>query len=354
MKKAILTALCAILICVLLPPIASRVFGREYVDPNVPAQTADEPIEKTEPTTNLTDKDLPPAETATEPTAAVFAPVNRSFDERFRLPVLHEGEIVSMSLYEYVLGAVLGEMPTSFSTEALKAQAVACRTYALRLYSHRKHGAAAVCTDPGCCMNWVSEQEYAAAHSQEAIAPAEDAVRQTDSAAIYYEGALIDAVFFSCSGGRTEDAADVWGGEVPYLHAVDSPDEQAPHNTDSVTASKSEFAAILMEANEMAVFSEDGTGWVGQITYTNGGGVATAELGGCIFTGVQLRRLFGLYSTAFTLEFQGETAVFTTHGFGHRVGMSQYGADAMAKAGKGYQDILQWYYQGVTVESAKQ
>ena len=283
-----------------------------------------------------------------EPLAEALSPWPRSFDERFHLPVLTDEGLVSMSLHRYVLGAVLGEMPVDFAPEARKAQAVACRTYALRQYTRRKHDSAAVCTQPGCCMRWVDPDDFAAEHGQAAFDAAEEAVRQTDGLAIYYQDQLIEATFFSSSGGRTESAAAVWGGDLPYLQSVESPDEHSPYDEAVVTVPESEFADILQAANEMAVFPENGS-WIGQIVRTDGGGVDTAELGGCIYTGPQLRRLFGLRSTLFTLLRHDGVVDFTTRGYGHRVGMSQYGAEAMAQKGSSFTEILQWYYRGAEV-----
>lgn len=258
-----------------------------------------------------------------------------------------------MSLEDYVLGALLGEMPTSFAPEALKAQAIAIRTYALRQYQYRKHENAAVCTDPACCMNWVDPSEYEAQYGTEAFFRAKKAIQDTDALAIYYMEEPICATFFSCACGKTEDASDVWGGEVPYLRSVDSPDENAPYGSETVCVSNTDFVQALQASNEMAVFPDNGGSWIGETTYTSGGGVETIELGGCIYTGVQLRGLFGLRSTDFSVIQQGNDIIFTTHGFGHRVGLSQYGADEMARNGKSYQEILQWYYSGVTIKSAE-
>lgn len=290
-----------------------------------------------------------------EPAAGtVLSPVEPSYDERFRLPVLVDGRIESMTLHRLVLGAVLGEMPSSFPDEALKAQAVACRTYALRQYSHRKHEPAALCTDPGCCMNWIDPEVFAAQAGEEALQKVECAVRETDGLVVCYAGAPITATFFSGSGGRTEDAADVWGGEVPYLTAVDSPGEHTPYDSVTVELPTKDFVQTLSAANEMADFSAGCGTWLGEITRTNGGGVATVEIVGCIYTGVQLRRLFALRSTRFELEIGPETVVFTTHGFGHRVGLSQYGAEAMAENGAGYAEILLHYYSGTEILHASE
>ena len=273
-----------------------------------------------------------------------------SFDAAYRLPVLTETGVERMALDEYLTGVLLAEMPVSFPTEALKAQAVACRTYTLRACTHRRHPEAAVCTDSRCCQGWRDPAQATAAER----ACAERAVRETDGLAIYYEGALIDATFFSCSGGKTEDAAAVWGGELPYLKAVESPgEEDAAHYTDETRVPLEVFRATLTALDGETRFPEALGGWVGSVSYTAGGGVDVMELGGRPFRGTQLRKAFGLRSTVFTLELTAEEAVFTTRGNGHRVGLSQYGAAAMARNGADYTEILTWYYTGVELRPAE-
>ena len=289
------------------------------------------------------------SENATEYDAASMEE-SEVFDAAFRLPVLQNGKTESMTLDRYLTGVLLAEMPVSFADEALKAQAVASRTYALRSYQHRRHDGAAVCTDAGCCQGWTDPDCVDPA----ARAKAADAVRATDGLVIRYEGALIDATFFSCSGGQTEDAAAVWGSEMPYLHAVESPgEESAAHFTDETRISLAELQTGLAELDDAVCFSGHPADWIGAVTYTPGGGVDKIELGGRSFRGTQLRKRFRLRSTAFTLELSDEEAVFHTRGYGHRVGMSQYGADAMARAGNDFETILKWYYQGVEIDSQK-
>ena len=157
---------------------------------------------------------------------------------------------------------------------------------------------------------------------------------------------MIEATYFSCSGGRTEDAVAGWGTDIPYLQAVDSPgEEQAKHFTDSVLFTAKEFAACLG-----ANLSGAPAKWLGSVTYTQGGGVATMVIGGKTYSGVDLRRKLGLRSTAFSMMAVGDQIHITTKGFGHRVGMSQYGAEAMAVAGSSYKAILQHYYPGVVLD----
>ncbi len=253
------------------------------------------------------------------------------------------GEARQMSLEEYLTGVVLAEMPADFEPEALKAQAVVARTYTRKRMEGSKHEGAAVCMDSGCCQGFRSQAEYLAEGGQQkAVEKVRAAVEATDGLVLRYGGQLIDATYFSCSGGSTEDAVAVWGQDVPYLQAVDSPgEEDAPRFTDSVTFSPAELAQKLgLPAGG------DPQDWFGPVTYTDGGGVATMTVRGQTFTGVQLRSKLGLRSTAFQVRVSEAAITITTRGFGHRVGMSQYGAQAMAAEGSTFGEILAHYYTG--------
>jgi stage II sporulation protein D len=172
------------------------------------------------------------------------------------------------------------------------------------------------------------------------------AVLGTSGEVLTYAGVLADATYFSCSGGRTEDAAAVWGSDIPYLQAVDSPGEEgASVYTDTMYFTADEFQSALGQT-----LSGSPKSWLGAMTRSDGGGVATMMIGGKSYTGVQLRSLLGLNSTAFTMEVKDGNIVVTTKGKGHRVGMSQYGADAMAVTGSTYEQILQHYYQGTVID----
>ena len=255
-----------------------------------------------------------------------------------QIPVLlATGQTVLMELEEYVCHAVAGEMPASFAQEALKAQAVLCRTYACkRVQQADKHPEGAVCTESTCC------QAYSEVQPPENIL---QAVADTAGQVLTYNNALIEATYFSCSGGMTEDAVAVWGTDVPYLQAVESPgEENSKHYLTTVHITKKELSkALQLELGRL-----EGN-YITQTTYTDGGGIASVQIGGEVFTGVQLRQLLGLKSTAITITSVGDCVTITTKGYGHRVGMSQYGADAMAIAGNNYLQILQHYYQGVQI-----
>ena len=282
----------------------------------------------------------PAALTAAQPEPE---PAEAAYDSVTPVTVqMPSGESVRMELGEYLTGVVLAEMPADFAPEALKAQAVVARTYTCRRLKAGKHDAAAVCTDPGCCQGYCSGADFLdRGGTEKALQKVRQAVFDTDGRVLTYAGELIDATYFSCSGGFTEDAVAVWGRDVPYLQAVESPgEEDAPRFSDRVS-----FSA--QELQERLGVSADGpvSEWFGPMTGTAGGGVDTVRICGREFTGKELRSLLGLRSTAFTVEFGENTAIFETRGFGHRVGMSQYGAQAMALEGRSCEEILGHYYQ---------
>lgn len=256
-----------------------------------------------------------------------------------------DGGLEEMDMDAYLVGVVLAEMPSTFHQEAKKAQAVAARTYARKAWvTGGKHADGSVCAEPGCCQAWLSGEEYLArGGSEEAMAEAKAAVDATSGLVLTYGGVLIEATYFSCSGGSTEDAVAVWGADFPYLRAVESPgEENAAHYTDTVSFTVGELEdrlGVKLQGN-----------WLGPIRYTQGGGVDTVVMGGKTFTGKTLRSVLGLRSTAFDLEISGDRVTITTSGFGHRVGMSQYGADAMAVSGSSFAEILAHYYPGTTLE----
>lgn len=257
------------------------------------------------------------------------------------------GEVVDGDLDTYLVGVVLAEMPASFEMEALKAQTVVARTYTRKAYvTDGKHGDGSVCTNPGCCQAYISEEAYLAkGGTQENVDKIRYAIAATSGYVLTYGETLIEAVYFSCSGGSTEDAVAVWGTDYPYLRAVDSPGEEgAAHFTDTFTFTPQEFQNALGVS-----LTGEPMSWFGSVTYTEGGGVDTMTIGGVDYPGTQLRSLLGLRSTAFTVDAGEDAVTITTHGYGHRVGMSQYGADAMAAAGSGFQEILEHYYPGAVL-----
>lgn len=249
----------------------------------------------------------------------------------------------NMLLRDYVVGVLLAEMPADFHTEALKAQAIVARTYALKKVMFNNKHPMAVCTDPSCCQGYLSQEAYRSDKGTlKDIERIEQAVEETMNLVLVHNGKLIEATYFSCSGGMTEDAAAVWGEDIPYLQATKSPgEENAARYTETVKFSIEEFEKRLGTS-----FSGGPDTWINNVTYTNGGGVDTITIGGKQYTGTEVREKLGLRSTIFTITIIGTSAVITTKGFGHRVGLSQYGAEAMAVQGATFDKILQHYYSG--------
>ena len=271
------------------------------------------------------------------------------------ITVLTDGGAVTMDMQEYLVGVVAAEMPASFQEEALKAQAVAARTYAMYCALGQKHGEAQVCTDYTCCQAWQSEEtlrqkwggDYDAC-SQKIRA----AVEATAGQYLSYEGQPVFAAFHSSSAGATEDCGQVWNPS-PYLVSVSSPEtaEDVPNFVSTVDCTPLDFRDTLLYAHPEADFTGEESGWIGEVRLDGSGRVASAVLGGVSMKGTELRQLFGLRSTAFCLEYTGESFRFTVTGYGHGVGMSQYGANVMAREGGTYTGILAHYYPGTVLVS---
>lgn len=281
--------------------------------------------------------------------AELTEPTAQTEPELVSLPMrLRTGDqLQQMDLDAYLVGVVLAEMPVTFETETLKAQAVAARTYARKAYvTGGKHGDGSLCDSPSCCQAYMTEEAFLArGGTREGLEKVRSAVMETSGLVLTYEGELIEATYFSCSGGSTESAVAVWGTDYPYLQAVDSPgEENALHDRDTVTFSLEQFQAALGSA-----LPEDPQTWFREVTYTPGDGVDTMVIGEETYTGKQLRSLLGLRSTAFSMQVQADAVTITTRGYGHRVGMSQYGADAMAVTGSDFRQILAHYYPGTQV-----
>lgn len=260
------------------------------------------------------------------------------------ISVENENDNVEMELDTYVLGVLLGEMPADFELDALKAQAVAIRTYTLRsMIRGNKHACAAVCTNSACCQAFVDPNSYAG--SEEKMEKVKQAVKETSNQVLTYQGNLIEATYFSCSGGKTEDAVAVWGTDVPYLKSVESPGEESAKNYHCTQRfGMNTFLSKLGLPKDLHLSEEDI-----RIDYSAGGGVVQMHIAGNAYSGVQIRTLLELPSTALSLEIADDQIVIKTKGNGHRVGLSQYGAEAMAVSGKSYEEILAHYYLGTNL-----
>mgnify|MGYP004482386025 FL=1 len=274
------------------------------------------------------------------------------------LLAVKDGETVeNMALDEYLRGVVRGEMPASFELEALKAQAAAERTYVYyQLAAGRKeaHPQADVCTDPACCSAWLSEaaaREKWGGDFDGWERRIEEAVAATDGQAALYDGQPILAVFHSSSAGKTAEAGDVWSGDVPYLRSVDSPEgeETVPNYYSAAEFTAAEAKALLAQAHPELTFSGGPDKWFGTVERDDSGRVSTVEVCGAPLRGVEVRRIFSLRSACFTIDAAADKVTFRVTGYGHGVGMSQYGANELARQGKTWQEILMWYYADITI-----
>jgi len=304
---------------------------------------------------------LPAAETTPAQTESVERPLPAPAGTRAAQTVLlrlPDGGVCEMDMQEYLIGVVAAEMPAAFEPQALRAQAVAARTYALYCGEAHKHGTAQVCTDPGCCQAYSADSalrtNWGAAYETN-LARIRAAVEATDGEYLSYGGAPVFAAFHSSSAGATEDCGAVWNAR-PYLISVPSPEtaEQVPNYQSSVRCWRLDFRDTLLRAHPECDFSGEAEGWIGETERDGSGRVAAVTLGGVRVRGTELRQLFALRSTAFTLSYAGGIFTFNVTGFGHGVGMSQYGANTLAAAGWDYRAILAHYYPGTTLVAARQ
>ena len=265
-----------------------------------------------------------------------------------KLNLILDGAFVESKMQDYLTGVLAAEMPASFPMEALKAQAVAARSYAMYCMAQGKHGQADLCTDSACCQAWQSEETQREKWGEEYDYYAEkikSAVDATEGQYLSYDGQAILAAFHSSSAGFTEDSGSLWS-QLPYLISVESPEraEDVPNYISTLQCSPIDFRDTVLYLKPEADFTASPSRWIEDIRYDRSGRVEKAVLGGVELTGAQLRSLFSLRSTAFTLEYKDGLFCFTVTGYGHGIGMSQYGAKVMAEKGADYRSILAHYY----------
>lgn len=263
-------------------------------------------------------------------------------------------KIEEVDFEDYIVGVVASEMPASFSLEALKAQALAARTYIIK---HLLNPTDINIPDGAMVLDTVTHQvfrndeelrEFYGKDYEWSIARIKEAVQATRGQIITYDGNPITAAFFSTSNGFTENSEDYWQNPFPYLRSVESPwDKSSPRFQSEKIISTHQFQQLLG-------VTLPGDGSVGEIKgRTEGGRVATVNINGKTFTGRQIRDKLDLDSSDFQWRRSGNNIIIETKGWGHGVGMSQYGANGMAKEGKNYQQIITYYYSGVTISSVE-
>lgn len=338
MRRAMFLSVLTVVLAFMLPLLLSAAPARRTAAPGAFAEETEPPEEGNGPV----------KQTPAPPVA----------DANLVLSVRTEDGDVEMTMADYLPLAMAGEMPAAFDPEALKAQAVALRSYALYYRANRKdaHPGSDVCTDPGCCAAYQSADALRATwggNYEPYYAKIASAAADTDGQYLAYEGAPILAVFHASSYRSTENGAEL-GVAAPYLTSVGTPETgEAVRNLQStVEVSRAEFQQTVQSNVPNAVLDAAGpAAWVGAVRLNAAGRVAEAEIGGVPVSGFSLRQMFSLRSTDFMLAWDADrdAFVFRVSGYGHGLGMSQHGADLMAKEGADYIEILEHYYPGTVL-----
>ena len=277
------------------------------------------------------------------------------------IKLLHKDseKVEEVALDEYLYGVVSAEMPASFEKEALKAQAVVARTYTIYkiVNNDGKHKDADICDDSTCCQAWISKEDRLSKWKEEERnsnwSKIEEAVNDTQGKIITYEGKPINAFFHSNSGGKTEAPINVWGGSgYPYLQSVSTSGEDAYSRYNSEAEfTKKEFEEKIKKEHSDFKIDYKKEDCIKVEEYTEGNRVKSVKIGNLDLSGVEVRNIFGLRSANFKIIMKNNKIRFEVLGYGHGVGMSQTGADSLAKEGKNYEDIIHHFYTGVEIEN---
>lgn len=263
-------------------------------------------------------------------------------------------ENIEVDFFEYVCGSVAAEMPLSYHEEALKAQAIACYTNALRLKKLSESSATYhISDDSSIHQGYLSKEQREEKWGEDFDkyeSKLKNIVKSVENHAVYYDDKLCVTAFHAISSGKTESAENIWGEKVPYLVSVKSTgDNLSPQYSSTVVFEKDEFIQIAKDLtgnksiknlkNSLKIQEKSKSGTVLKVTLDKKD-----------FTGEQIRKAFSLKSPVFTIKATEKTVTFNVTGYGHGVGMSQYGADFMARQGSNYEEILKHYYKGVEIK----
>lgn len=289
---------------------------------------------------------------------------------KVRVYLSRTGAVETVPLEQYVTGVLAAEMPADFELEALKAQAIAARTFIVRRLAAGDTsgipGGKADVLDTVDHQVYLSGQtlaKWAEEGKSGQLSKLERAVRETRGIVMTYQGKPITAAFFSSSGGYTENSEEYWSLSIPYLRSVPSPweDNINPKNKETLTLSINEvFSKVGQKLQATPVSAQGGAKRAGEngnevfriLSKTTGGRVKEIQIGNRKYTGREIREKLGLRSSQFTFERDGDNVKITTYGFGHGVGMSQWGANGMAQQGYTTTQILKHYYTGISFQQA--
>ncbi|MDR2655263.1 MAG: stage II sporulation protein D [Oscillospiraceae bacterium] len=273
------------------------------------------------------------------------------------------GKVDRVSVKDYVTGAVMSEMPAAYETEALKAQAVAAHTYALRSRENQKKTpdpalkGADFKADPQKYLGYMTidiAKERFGENFDAYYKKISGAVNQVLDEALIYKDEPIVAAYHAISAGRTEAASNVWQGGADYLMPVDSGGDKLSPEYEVETVLSSEEVKEKLESVFASInLPENPENWFEIKTRSDSGYITEVHSGGLKLTGLELRNALGLRSSDLILKYSGGYFTFTTFGYGHGVGLSQYGSDYMARQGKNYREILLHYYTGAELVNVK-
>lgn len=284
------------------------------------------------------------AEAEPPPTAAAV-------EDTFKIYDKESDTVTEMSAEEYIFGVTAAEMPALYNEEALKAQAVAAYTFALYRREENADKDYDITTDHTADQSFITEEkarERWGDKADEYVGRLKKAINEVKGLAITYDGKPILAVYHAISSGRTENCKDIWGNDPPYLKAVDSSfDRLCPNYISKLTVSKEEFCEKLSGKVE---FSGNPNEYISIKERTESGTVRTVTVCGKEISGSEIRSLFSLRSSNFEVSYNDGAFTFTVYGYGHGVGLSQFGADCMAKQGSDFKEILTHYYSGCKVD----
>lgn len=273
------------------------------------------------------------------------------------IKLLHveDGSVEEIDLDTYLYGVVASEMPASFDIEALKAQAVVARTYTIyQIRNGSKHENANICDSAACCQAWISKENrftrWEENMQEEYWSKIVNAVNETKGNVIFYNNEPINALFHSNSGGKTELAINVWGGNFPYFQTVETSGEDAYTSYNSeIKISKDELIKIMLENYPEFKIDFEKEDSIKIIELTEGDRIEKIKIGNTPISGVEARKIFGLKSAKFNFEITENYIEFKVIGYGHGVGLSQCGSDLLAKSGKKFDEIIKYYYKDVVI-----
>lgn len=282
-----------------------------------------------------------------------------NYEKYKTIKLLHPetSQIEELNIDEYLYGVVASEMPASFEIEALKAQAVVARTYTIYqiINNSGKHENADMCDDFNCCQAWISKQErmekWEIEEAENYWNKIVEAVDSTKGKIVAYNRQPINAFFHANSGGVTESSLNIWGGiDYPYLKSVETAGEEGyTQYASEVILTKQELLDKLQTVHNDCTIDFSAQDSIKILDYTTSGRVKIIKFGNKEIAGTEARTLLGLKSTNFTFKIEGDNITFSVTGYGHGVGMSQTGADSLAKSGSNYEAIVKHFYTNVEI-----